>query len=272
MRSWILRLTPRALVILVTAYLLAAAPGLNAQTKKQIEDQRLELLRGLSSEYATARTLVPRSKKALEFDADTGYWNKDGWAEIGKDDGPAARSGDLVQITKVAIEKNDIILELNNGYNGARGHWYDRVNVNGGGPITDTAAPAPGGTSILVRYAGGMAGVTSEDVKKALLPILDFNQRSSVESYVDKLPPEIKAAIHDKKAIVGMDRDQLLLAMGQPVRKSRENVDGDDLEDWIYGNPPGKVTFVTLKRSKVVKVMEDFANLGGSVADTPHTP
>ena len=39
-----------------------------------------------------------------------------------------------------------------------------------------------------------------------------------------------------------------------------------------YGNPPGRVTFVTLKGSKVVKVKDAYANLGGSVSDPSHPP
>lgn len=263
-----LEFRPRAIVILLTA-----AVSLSGQTRKEIEAQRLELLRGLSSEYATARTFFPRSRKALEFEARTGAWNEEGWQEEGKIDGPAARKGDLMEITKVTIERDAILLELNNGYNAGQ-HWYDRVQMSGtvgGGPI-DTATPAPGGTSLLVKYPGGLNGITSDDVKKALFPILDFNQRSTTESYMENLPPEIKAAIQDKKAIVGMNREQLLLAMGQPARKSRESVDGVDLEDWIYGTPPGKVTFVTMKGSKVIKVMDNYANYGGSVAESPHAP
>jgi hypothetical protein len=180
--------------------------------------------------------------------------------------GPAARTGDLVQITKINIEKDTIIVELNNGLKGQRGHWYDQ----GGGGITDSGAP--GGTSLGVHFAGGIGGVTSLDVKKALSEVLDFNQRTVTEDYTDNLPPEIKDAIQGKKAIVGMTREQLLLALGSPVRKSRESVDGVDLEDWQYGTPPGRVTFVTLKGSKVVKVKDAYANLGGSVAEPAPQP
>jgi hypothetical protein len=258
---------PRAILVLFTAAL-----ALHGDSKKQAEDQRIELLRGLDSEYATAQTYLPRSRKPLEFDASNGYWNEEGWQQVGKEMGPAARTGDLVQVTKVTIEKDVIILELNNGVNGQRGRWYDHVDVNGNGPITDTTTPAPGGTTIAVHYPGGMSGVTSGDVKKALLPVLNFNQRTATQNYTENLPPEIKAAIQDKKVIVGMTREQVVMSVGVPVRKSRESVDGVDLEDWIYGNPPGKVTFVTLKNQKVLKVTESYANLGGSVAETPHTP
>lgn len=263
--------TPRTIAFLLAAGLTLSA----ADSKKQAEAQKLELLRGLDSEYATARTYFPRSKSPLGFEAETGYWNKDGWEKLGAQTGPAARTGDMVQVTKVTVQGEFIVLELNNGYSGQKGHWYDRVNVNGGGPAggpVDTGVPAPGGTVIAVHYADGLEGVTSARVKKDLLPILDFNLRSATESYTDNLPPEVKAAIQDKKVIVGMTRDQVLMAVGQPVRKSRENVDGDDLEDWIYGNPPGKVTFVTLKAQKVVKVFDDYAQPGGAVEDTPKNP
>jgi outer membrane protein assembly factor BamE (lipoprotein component of BamABCDE complex) len=79
-------------------------------------------------------------------------------------------------------------------------------------------------------------------------------------------------AIAEKKPIEGMDRDQVLLAMGRPLRKSRESKDGVDYEDWIYGQPPGRVTFVTFSGPKVVKIKETYAGLGGTIAETPKQP
>jgi hypothetical protein len=243
--------------------LLTIAASLRGDSKKEIEDQRLELLRGLTAEYATSKAYIPRSRTPLLVEASDGYFNQKGWQAIGAEMGPAARTGDLVQITKITIEKEAIVVELNNGMKGPR-------RDNGG--IIDTATPAPGGTTLMVHFAGGLSGVTSADVKKALGGVLNFNQRTVTEEFTDNLTPEVKQAVQDKKAIVGMTRDELILAMGPPVRKSRENVDGVDLEDWIYGNPPGRVTFVTLKGSKVIKVKDAYANLGGSVAETPHQP
>ncbi len=243
--------------------LVTVAACLRGDTKKEIEDQRLELLRGLTAEYATARAYIPRSKTPLLVEASDGYFNQKGWQAIGAQMGPAARAGDLVQITKITIEKEAIIVELNNGIRGPK-------RDNSG--IIDSATPAPGGTTLMVHFAGGIAGIMTADVKKALGGVLNFNQRTVTEEFTDNLPPEVKQAIQDKKAMVGMTRDELVLAMGPPVRKSRENVDGVDLEDWIYGNPPGRVTFVTLRGSKVVKVKDAYANVGGSVAETPHQP
>ena len=102
-----------------------------------------------------------------------------------------------------------------------------------------------------------------------LKPVLDFDKHTVTENYMDTLPPEIKQAVKEKRAIEGMDRDQVLLALGRPIRKSRENKDGEEVEDWIYGEPPGRIMFVTFAANKVVHIKETYAGLGGSIAETP---
>ena len=83
---------------------------------------------------------------------------------------------------------------------------------------------------------------------------------------MESLPPAVQAAIKDKRVIEGMDKEQVLISMGRPDHKSRESVDGVDLEDWVFGKPPGKMTFVTFGGNKVVRVKESYAGLGGSTA------
>jgi hypothetical protein len=112
----------------------------------------------------------------------------------------------------------------------------------------------------------------ADDVKKMLAPIFDFDKRSATQVYADSLPPEIKAAIAAKRAQVGMDRDQVVMALGKPVRKTRETVDDVETEDWIYGTPPGKITFVTFNGNKCVKVEESYAGLGAEAAAPMEVP
>jgi hypothetical protein len=102
--------------------------------------------------------------------------------------------------------------------------------------------------------------------------VLDFEKHSVTEQYVETLPPPIKKAIKEQRAIEGMDREQVLLAMGKPRSKVRETKDGEELEDWIYGTPPGRVTFVTFRGSKVVRVKEAYAGLGGETVKPPNPP
>jgi hypothetical protein len=61
----------------------------------------------------------------------------------------------------------------------------------------------------------------------------------------------------------------VVLAVGRPRLKSRETEDGVEIEDWIYGEPPGRMVFVTFSGQKVSKVKETYAGLGGSVATYP---
>ena len=241
--------------------------------KLTLED-RVELMRGLTAEYATAKVAIPRSKKALDVQ-ENGAFDKAQWGDASKENGPAARVGDMVQITKISIENDKIEFEINGGMKSGR-KWYDHVQVGMGGstrPVSQGQnTSAPGGTTIALIFKDGVRPMKAAEVKKLLSPILDFEKRSATEQYVDTLPPDIKKAVEEKKAIVGMDREQVLLAVGRPVRKTRETKDGVDLEDWIYGQPPGKITFITFEGQKVTKVKDTYAGLGGSTAEQLPTP
>ncbi|MEJ7606035.1 MAG: hypothetical protein WKF37_07155 [Bryobacteraceae bacterium] len=248
-----------ALSFVLAAALLHAA--------KLTSDERIEILRGLTFEYATAKAPIPRSKKPLEFHSD-GKFDKSHWDDAGKTLGPAARVGDLVQITKVSIEDDRLVLEINGGARGKR-KWYENVEVGMGNrtrPLGNDQTAAPGGTSIALLFDNPTPAATAAELKKFLAPILDFERRSATENAVDLLPPEVKAAVIEHRAIDGMDTDQVLMALGKPRTKVRETKDGTDQEDWIYGLPPGKVTFVTFATGKVVRVKEAYAGLGGQTA------
>jgi hypothetical protein len=252
---------------------IAVAAGIVWAEKLTVED-KIELTRGLTAEYATAKVALPRSKKPLEVEQG-GTYDKAKWLDAGRENGPAARVGDLVQITKIDIDNDRIVFEINNGMKSGK-HWYDHVQIGMGTstrPVSNgQATAAPGGTLIALLFPDGVQPMKAADVKKMLAPILDFEKHSATEQYVDTLPPEIKAAVAEKKAIPGMDRDQVLLAMGRPDRKTRETKDGLELEDWIYGKPPGKITFVTFQGSKVSKVKDTYAGLGGSTAEPQPVP
>ncbi|MBL0159136.1 MAG: hypothetical protein IPP47_18785 [Bryobacterales bacterium] len=249
---------------------LAQAPnGKEDQARKLTDEARVELIRGLSSEYATVKAYLPRSKKALKFQSD-GIWDKSEWRDIGDEYGPVARVGDLVQITKVEIDSERIVLQINGGLN-TRGKWYERLEGGvGGGTVPMTRDQSrSAGTTLAVVYPGRIPPVKPAEIKKILAPILDFEKRSATENYFDTLPPEIQAAIKAKRAEIGMNRDQVKMAMGQPRDRIRQQNDGLETEDWIYGYPPGRITFVTFANGKVTKVKDSYAGLGGSTAPQP---
>jgi len=244
----------------------SVAPMAPAADKLTLED-RVELTRGLSSEYANAKVLLPRAKKPLEFNAEAGTYDKKEWSAIAKESGPAARTGDTVQITKIIAFDDHIVMEINGGFKGGQ-KWYQGVQLDTGAgrvPIGNNDSNAPGGTSIVVQFHKTIEGMKATEIKKLLAPVLDFDRHSVTEIYSETLPPEVRQAIKDKHVVVGMDRDQVRMALGQPFHKERETKDGVDLEDWVYGTPPGKIVFVTFNGEKVIKVKEDYAGLGTDV-------
>jgi hypothetical protein len=139
-------------------------------------------------------------------------------------------------------------------------------------PIRGNNTPAPGGTAIALTFGKPLPALEAADIKKMLAPIFDFERRSATEQAVEMLPPEVKAAVKDKRVIEGMDRDQVLMAVGKPRTKVRETKDGMDTEDWIYGLPPGKVSFITFANGKVVRVHESYAGLGGETMPQQKPP
>lgn len=253
--------------VISTLALLALLPRLVPAADKLLTEDRVEIMRGMMAEYAKAKVLVPRSKKILEFSSD-GTYDKTGWADIAKTSGPAARTGDLIQVTKVEILQDRIVLQLNGGFKGGQ-HWYHGVQIGMGPNSSPTMAPidtndsnAPAGTSIAVLFHKPLEPIKASVIKKMLAPVLDFEKHSATEIYSENLPPAVQKAIKEKRASEGMTHEQVLLAMGRPEHKSRETVDGLEQEDWVYGIPPGKITFVTFNGDKVAKVKEEYAGLG----------
>ena len=234
----------------------------------------MEIERGLTAEFATAKVTLPNSKKTLVIHSD-GRYDKSDWEEAVREGGPAARLGDQVQVTKVTIEANRILLEINGG--GRKGgHWYDHLEVGMGGtsPVgqqQNTSAPA--GARMALVFPGPVPSVKSAELRQMLAPVLDFEKHSASQQYTESLPEPIKKAIKEQHAIVGMDRDQVLLSMGRPHNKSREtNKDGDEVEDWVFGDPPGKMTFVRFNEGKVISVHDSYANIGGTTSPSLDPP
>ena len=69
--------------------------------------------------------------------------------------------------------------------------------------------------------------------------------------------PELKKAIQDRRPTVGMDREEVIAAIGKPEHKVRErDSEGNEIEDWIYGQPPSKTVFVRFQGEHVTSVRQ----------------
>ncbi len=218
--------------------------------------------------------MLPRSKTPLSFES-TGNYDKKAWAEIAKESGPAARTGDLVQITKTRNRKRPPGAADQRRIQGRAPVVRRRADRQGPEwqsetvPIGRNDSNAPGGTSIAILFHKPLEPIKSSEMKKMLAPVLDFEKHQRDRDLLRNLPPETQKAIKEKRVTEGMNHEQVMLAMGRPQHKSRETKDGLEIEDWVYGIPPGKITFVTFTGDKVIKVKEEYAGLGTSVHDAP---
>ena len=248
-----------------------ATPSASAKTEKLTAGQRAELVRNLNAEYGTAKLQIPRSKKPLVL-RPTGQYDRSQWASAMTKFGPAARLGDLVQITKVQFEGKKLVLEINYGIGGGR-RWWHRVQVAGAGNRGTTLGAtqnthAPGGTKLALVFPQNVPAKTADEIKEMLTPVLDFNQRSATELYLDKIDVKFREAIERNDVIEGMDKEMVLLAKGRPSKKIRDFKEGVETEDWIYGEPPGEIVFVTFLDGDVIRVKASHAAIGGWVKET----
>jgi hypothetical protein len=169
------------------------------------------------------------------------------------------------------FHEHSILVDVNGGGRGKK-RWRDHIQIGMGGTIptarTTTTTPEqesgppgmqPGmGSSILLEFEKAVPDLTPDELKRILTPFLDFaKQRSASVHWVDTLPPETKKAIQERRPAVGMDREEVVAAIGKPEHKVRErDSEGNEIEDWIYGQPPSKTVFVRFMGDRVTSIKQ----------------
>ncbi|HYL65012.1 MAG TPA: hypothetical protein VE077_20545 [Candidatus Methylomirabilis sp.] len=230
------------------------------------ESSKLELIRFVSGEFARATKSLPAGK-----DGFTLYVGKPLQSEFLEralaTHGAAVNSGDQVQITKLDFRSQEIIVDLNGGGRGKK-RLRDRIHIEMGGIPTmqttteqeQTGPPGiqPGmGSTLYLEFNNAVPDLGPNDLKQILSPFLDFSGRSASVQWIDTLPPETKKAIQERRPLVGMDREEVVAAMGKPDHKVRErDAQGNDIEDWIYGQPPSKTIFVRFSGDHVTRIKQ----------------
>jgi hypothetical protein len=232
------------------------------------ETSKLNLIRYVSGEFAKAIKPLPAGKegfhvtvgKPLETDLlDRAVATR----------GPAVNTGDNVQITKLEFRDHQIIVDVNGGGRGKR-RWRDHLQIGLGGATIPTVQSTstqdqgppgmqPGmGSTLFLEFNKPVPDLTPDELKQFLSPFLNFSkERSAAVQWFDTLPPEMKKAIQDRRPVVGMDREELIAAIGKPDHKVRErDSDGNDIEDWIYGQPPSKTVFVRFQGDHVTSIKQ----------------
>jgi hypothetical protein len=248
----------------------AQSPQPSHPKQATLQDQsKLDLIRYVSGEFAKATKPLPAGKEGFLM-----YVGKPVSTELldraVATHGAAVNSGDNVQITKLEFREHTIVVDVNGGGRGKK-NWKDHVQVGMGGSIptvssgqsqgSDNGPPGvqPGrGSTLFLEFTKAVPDLTPEDLKQILAPFLDFTrQRSASVHWTDTLPPEVKKAIQDRRPAVGMDREEVVAAIGKPEHKVRErDSEGNEIEDWIYGQPPSKTVFVRFQGDRVTSVRQ----------------
>jgi len=245
----------------------AAAPSQPRKDKLQ-ESSKLDLIRYVSGEFAKAAKSLPAGKEGFLQYADKPL-NQELLERAVATHGAAVRAGENAQITKLEFRDHTIVVDVNGGGRGKK-RFLDRLQIDMGGlptmrstsDVQQEGGPAgvqPGaGSTLFLEFNKNIPDLTPEELKQVLAPFLDFSkQRSASVLWVDTLPPDIKKAIHDRIAKVGMDREMVVAAIGKPGHKVRErDSQGNEIEDWIYGTPPDKTMFVRFMGDRVTSIRQ----------------
>jgi hypothetical protein len=225
------------------------------------EESRLALIRFVDGEFVKVVSPLPAGKAGFHIKAGEPL-DERALEMVIQGHQCAANPGDKVQITRLQFREHQIAVDIDGGGNKGNS-WRDRMQIDVGGadPIQETSSEVPSvenqpGATIYLDFTGPLPDMTPDDLKHYLSVMIDFGgQRSAAVQWVETLPPATQQAITDKRAIAGMNRDEVIAAMGKPEHKVRETQpDGTEIEDWIYGTPPGKTVFVSFDGDLVIKV------------------
>ncbi|MBI4464540.1 MAG: hypothetical protein HY647_07540 [Acidobacteria bacterium] len=249
-------------IIIAALGITASLPLFAGDLKPQ---SRLTLVRALMAEYATVNSPLPRGEKGLRLEIEGGIDQKSLGHEITQH-GTAVPAHTLVQITNLEFKDREILLEINGGGQ-RKSKWYEHIEVgigNGTQPLSGGKnAGTPTGSQIALVFPQNLPDLTVEQVKTYLSPVLDFHPVTPLQTMTRPFPPEFQKAVEEKRAEVGMNQDMVLAALGPPDQRVRETKEGVENEDWIYGTPPMKVTFVTFRGDEVVHVEEYTGGVRG---------
>ena len=233
---------------------------------KLTDSSKLDLVRYVSGEFAKALRALPAGKEGFALEPAKGL-NDQLLDRAVATHGAAVHLGDQVQITRLDFRDHTVVVDVNGGGRGKK-HWYDHIQIGMGGSmpmpqsrVTQDNQGPPGlqpgmGSTIFLEFDKHVPDLTPDELKQALSSILDFSkQRSAAVQWFDTLPVEMKTAIKDRRAVVGMDREMVIAAIGKPGHKIRErDSEGNEIEDWIYGTPPDKTVFVRFKGDRVAAI------------------
>jgi hypothetical protein len=221
---------------------------------------RLEIVRYVSGEFAKVMKPIPAGKKGFKVEVGKKLDESELKSAL-RAHGQAANPGDTVQVTGIEFRNKEIVVEINGGGRSSfnlRDHIQVGVGQQMQTPLEQPGSHKNNGGTLVLDFGKSVPDMSADDLMTDLQVFLDFTkEHSGAVNWLDTLPPQFKEAIQDHQALEGMNHDMVLAALGRPGHKVRErDPDGSETEDWIYGTPPARTTFVTFVGDKVIRVKE----------------
>jgi hypothetical protein len=232
-------------------------------SKPLTERTRQQLIRTFQADEAFAVRPLPLGTKGVVLHAN-GPLSPSGnaYAEELQKYGISSKPGDKVIITKFEVKPDRILFEFNDGPE-KHHHIMQHIEVGGMGgmaPLAQDDGHVPIGSRMTLVFEKFVPEMTAAEVRKLIIPMIDFSLKTPVEAFADTLPPKLKGAVMNHEVLVGMNREMVLRAVGQPDQKVRE-MDGQmPFEEWIYGQPPHQVQFVRFNGNRVIRL--EIADVG----------
>ncbi len=216
-------------------------------------------VRYVDGEYAKAVRAIPAGRKGFKVELKKSVDPQD-LSDALRLYGTVANPGDTVQVTRLDFDAHSIRVEINGGgrkhFNWRQHLEFGMGNLSSPPPAADPQQPT-GGVLVVDFGHQDVPNLSADQLKSDLSPFLDFSKHSAARNWVDTLPPKFQKAIKAHQAVVGMDQEMVIAAMGIPDKKVRQwDPEGRETEDWIYGLPPSPSTFVTFAGENVIRVKQ----------------
>ncbi len=253
----------RRVLILGIAFLTALSAVASNESEKLSDTQRREIIRAFTAENVFVHRVFPMGRTGLRIENGRVTPSDMEVRAMAAQQGLAAKPGDRAKITDVRFLSKSIVFEINGGPVKKK-KWYERLEIsagggssaaNGTGPVDESKLYSNAqGSFVMIQFKDHIPAITPDQVRSMLEPVFDFKAASVAEAYQRAMPPKIADAIKNHKALVGMDKEMVQYAKGQPPRRYRDR-DGDrDYEEWIYGQPPQPVEFIRFIGEHVARI------------------
>jgi hypothetical protein len=236
------------------------------ETTPITERTRQQLIRVFQADEAFAVRPLPLGTKGVVLHANGGLTpSGNGYAEELEKYGISSKPGDRVVITKFLVRPDRIVFEFNEGPE-KHHHILQHIEVGGGGmgvPLAQDDGHVPIGSRMSLVFNKFVPEMNAAQLRSLISPMIDFSLKTPAEAFADTLPPKLKGAVLNHEVLVGMNREMVLKAVGQPDQKVRETDGQMPFEEWIYGQPPHEVQFVRFNGNRVIRL---------EIADVGQTP